>query len=45
MVTMYRDAPMMFQNFKTALRNFEETEKTQGDIPNAVLSVKEKKIL
>lgn len=38
---MQRDATVTFQNFKK--RNFDVTEKTQGDIPNAVMSVKEKR--
>lgn len=41
-VITQRDAPMTFQDFKTALRNFEETEKNQGDSPNTVMSVSEK---
>ena len=40
-VMTQKDAPMTFQNFKTALRNFEEAGKTEG---NAVMNVKEKKI-
>ena len=39
-VMTQKDAPMMFQNFKTALINFEEAGKTEG---NTVMNVKEKK--
>ena len=38
-VMTQKDTPMTFQNFKTALRNFREAEKTEG---NAVMNVKEK---
>lgn len=34
--------PYDVPNFKRALRKFEETEKTQGNISNAVMSVKER---
>ena len=39
-VMTQKDTPMTFKNFKTALRNFEEAGKTEG---NAVMNVKEKK--
>ena len=32
-VIIQKDTPMMFLNFKTALRNFEEVEKTEDNIP------------
>ena len=38
-VMTQKDASIMFQNFKTALRDFEEAGKTEG---NAVMNVKEK---
>ena len=38
-VMTQKDAPMTFQNFKTALRNFEEAGRTEG---NAVMNAKEK---
>ena len=42
-VVTQKDTPMTFQNFKTALRNFEEVEKTEDTIHKAVMNVKEKK--
>ena len=40
-VMTLKDEPMTFQNFKMALRNFEEAGKTEG---NAIMNVKEKKL-